>query len=156
MCEGKKECCCANGEECLSPQMEKLYEDAISNIQFLKRQQWMATNYTLVIFAALYGLKKEIAPHIGESNLGGSLLSMVAFLTLCAAIFTLNNQQASLRKFRRRLVYIYERYFTCEQREELALSLSQETKGHDFLWLLTATIVLAFAILMAIVWLPAA
>jgi hypothetical protein len=30
------------------------YKDAVDNIIFLKRQQWLATNYALLVYAAIF------------------------------------------------------------------------------------------------------
>jgi hypothetical protein len=35
------------------------YRDAVDNIIFLKRQQWVATNYALLVYAAIFVISAQ-------------------------------------------------------------------------------------------------
>jgi hypothetical protein len=39
-------------EQQMPVHVEAAYKDAVDNIIFLKRQQWVATNYALLVYAA--------------------------------------------------------------------------------------------------------
>jgi hypothetical protein len=43
----------------LSPQGEILYKAMHDQHNFLKKQQWVITNYGLLIYAAIFGLQKQ-------------------------------------------------------------------------------------------------
>jgi hypothetical protein len=40
-----------NGERQMPAHIEAAYRDAVDNIIIVKRQQWLATNYALVVYA---------------------------------------------------------------------------------------------------------
>ena len=44
----------ANAERQMPRHVEVAYKDAVENIVFLKRQQWLATNYVLLLYAAIF------------------------------------------------------------------------------------------------------
>ena len=44
----------ANAERQMPEHVEVAYRDAVDNIVFLKRQQWLATNYVLLLYAAIF------------------------------------------------------------------------------------------------------
>jgi hypothetical protein len=43
-----------NAERRMPEHVEVAYRDAVDNIVFLKRQQWLATNYILLLYAAIF------------------------------------------------------------------------------------------------------
>jgi hypothetical protein len=44
----------ANSERLMPEHIGAAYRDAVDNIIFLKRQQWLATNYVLLLYAAIF------------------------------------------------------------------------------------------------------
>jgi hypothetical protein len=40
-----------NGTRQMTTHVEAAYKDAVENINFLKRQQWVATNYAVLVYA---------------------------------------------------------------------------------------------------------
>src|SRR4029450_4651293 len=44
----------ANAERQMPEHVEAAYRDAVDNIFLLKRQQWLATNYVLLLYAAIF------------------------------------------------------------------------------------------------------
>jgi hypothetical protein len=44
----------ANAERQMPEHAAAAYRDAVDNIFFLKRQQWLATNYVLLLYAAIF------------------------------------------------------------------------------------------------------
>src|SRR5947208_12682515 len=41
-------------EQQMPVHVEAAYKDAVENIIFLKRQQWVATNYAVLVYAAIF------------------------------------------------------------------------------------------------------
>ena len=44
----------ANTERQMPEHVEAAYRDAVENILFLKRQRWLATNYVLLLYVAIF------------------------------------------------------------------------------------------------------
>ena len=44
----------ANAERQMPGHVEAAYRNAVDNIFFLKRQQWLATNYVLLLYVAIF------------------------------------------------------------------------------------------------------
>jgi hypothetical protein len=44
----------ANAERQMPEHVEAAYKDVVDNILFLKRQQWLATSYVLLLYAAIF------------------------------------------------------------------------------------------------------
>ena len=44
----------ANAERQTPGHVAAAYRDAVDNIVFLKRQQWLATNYVLLLYVAIF------------------------------------------------------------------------------------------------------
>jgi hypothetical protein len=40
--------------------VEAAYKDTVDNIIFLKRQQWVATNYALLVYAAIFVISGQL------------------------------------------------------------------------------------------------
>jgi hypothetical protein len=49
----------ANAERQMPEHAAAAYRDAVDNIFFLKRQQWLATNYVLLLYAAIFVISAE-------------------------------------------------------------------------------------------------
>jgi hypothetical protein len=45
-----------NAERQMPGHVTAAYRDAVDNIFFLKRQQWLATNYVLLLYAAIFAV----------------------------------------------------------------------------------------------------
>ncbi len=43
-----------NGGRQMAAHIEAAYKDAVENMLFLKRQQWVATNYAILVYAAIF------------------------------------------------------------------------------------------------------
>jgi hypothetical protein len=52
----------ANADREMPKHVEAAYRDAIDNILFLKRQQWVATNYALLVYAAIFVISAQFFP----------------------------------------------------------------------------------------------
>src|SRR6266540_1014860 len=91
-------------EQQMPVHVEAAYKDAVDNIIFLKRQQWVATNYALLVYAAI-------------------------FVIHCYVIFVF---QRAIDKFRSRLYWIYKTYFNREEQVGLELPLGPQSPWGQF------------------------
>jgi hypothetical protein len=96
-------------------QIEVAYKDAVDNLMFLKRQQWLVTNYSLLAQGAILFASKEAGPNMQ------SLLVFFAIVACIVSLVVILLIQGSMTKFRQRLRSIYEVYFTERERETLWL-----------------------------------
>jgi len=51
----------ANAAQQMPEHVGTAYKDAVDNIIFLKRQQWLATNYALLVYAAIFVISAHLA-----------------------------------------------------------------------------------------------
>jgi hypothetical protein len=105
----------------MSPQMVQAYKDAVDNLMFLKRQQWLFANYSLLAQAALIFISREgvITP-----NWRSGLIVMTIVVTVFG-LGAITGAQASMTKFRQRLDYIYRNYFSEPERKEMEMNLGR-------------------------------
>jgi hypothetical protein len=105
-----------------------VYEDALANIMFLKQQQWMTTNYTILIYAAIFAIANLIPLYDWEIHvLAGFVMS-----SFFVSNVILDRMQRSLSKFRSRLIFINSVYFTDEERVGLNAKVEPKSYYHDW------------------------
>jgi hypothetical protein len=99
------------------------YKDSVDNIIFLKRQQWVATNYVLLLYAAIFLISAEYFPRTDFSRNTLGIVAIVAFFIhwYMMALF-----QSAIEKFRARLYWIYRTYFNGEEQNRLDLPVGPE------------------------------
>jgi hypothetical protein len=86
----------------LPSHIQVVYEDALANIMFLKQQQWVTTNYTILIYAAIFAIANLIPLYDWEIHvLAGFVMS-----SFFVSNVILDRMQRSLSKFRSRLIFI--------------------------------------------------
>ena len=68
----------ANAERQMPKHVEVAYRDAVDNVVFLKRQQWLATNYVLLLYAAICNQLTTLA---GLVKIGLAQLQLVRSLS---------------------------------------------------------------------------
>jgi hypothetical protein len=120
-----------------TPQMprhvEAAYKDAVDNIAFNKKQQWAATNYAILVYAAIFVVS---ANYFSRNDMVRALLGVLTLLTFLYHLYLLKLFQDAITSFRSRLAWIYRTYFTTE--EQAGLNLSLEPKPYlyqAFVWL---------------------
>jgi hypothetical protein len=96
--------------------VEIAYKDAVDNIIFYKRQQWMATNYTILVYAAIFVLS---ARFFSRTDMARGLLGVLTGLAFLYHLYMLRLLQDAITSFRLRLAWIYRIYFTAEERSGL-------------------------------------
>jgi hypothetical protein len=84
--------------------IELVYQDAVENLRFFKQQQWTVTNYAFLTYAALIALAQ-----LTEAS--KDLLLVAVWLVFVYSVFVLASFMWSIGKFRRRVKWIYGKFF---------------------------------------------
>jgi hypothetical protein len=100
--------------------VEAAYKDAVDNIIFLKRQQWVATNYALLVYAAIFVISAE---YFSRTDFARNSLGIIAIATFLIHWYVIFVFQRAIDKFRSRLYWIYRTYFNVEEQTALDLPL---------------------------------
>jgi cellobiose-specific phosphotransferase system component IIC len=110
----------ANAERQMPGHVEAAYKDAVDNIIFLKRQQWVATNYALLVYAAIFVIS---AQYFSRTDFARNSLGIVALATFFIHWYMMYVFQRAIDKFRARLYWIYRTYFNGDEQAGLDLPL---------------------------------
>jgi cellobiose-specific phosphotransferase system component IIC len=127
----------ANAERQMPGHVEAAYKDAVDNIIFLKRQQWVATNYALLVYAAIFVIS---AQYFSRTDFARNSLGIVALATFFIHWYTMYVFQRAIDKFRARLYWIYRTYFNGDEQAGLDLPLRPESSWVQ--WQVAAGLVL--------------
>ena len=100
------------------------YRDAVDNIIFLKRQQWVATNYALIVYAAIFVIS---AQYFSRTDFARNTLGIVAIVAFFIHWYMMFVFQSAIEKFRARLYWIYRTYFNREEQAGLDLPLRPQS-----------------------------
>jgi len=101
------------------------YKAAVDNILFLKRQQWLATNYALILYAAIFVIS---AHYFSRTDFARNWLGLLTIATFFIHWYMLNTFQRAIVRFRDRLLWIYSTYFSGEERAGLYVQM--EPRSH--------------------------
>jgi hypothetical protein len=115
----------------MSPHVQAAYKDAVDNVIFHKRQQWVATNYALLIYAAIFVIS---ASFFSRTDVARGWLGFLVVLTFVYHLVTIYLLQDSVTRFRDRLDWIYRTYFSRE--EQAGLKLWPEPKPSLYEWII--------------------
>jgi hypothetical protein len=118
----------ANGERPMPGHVEAAYEEAVGNVLYLKRQQWLATNYALLIYVVIFAVS---AHYFSRTDVARNWLGIITIVTFFVHWYMLNSFQAAIDKFRSRLTWIYRTYFTAEERSGLDLQLEPRSNWYQ-------------------------
>jgi hypothetical protein len=132
----------------MSEGVKILYKGAIDNIIFLKRQQWVITNYALVVYAAVITIAKNAT--INE-KWALSILAVAAWLygTWCMV-----HTQRSLTKLRGSIFHIYQTFFTEDERRAFD-TWKEKPDFHytpEFIYGLVITHIVAISVTIYLLW----
>jgi hypothetical protein len=94
------------------------YEDAVKNVMFFKRQQWVATNYAVLVYAALFVISAE---YFSRTDFARNWLGIFAIATFIFHLYVLYSFDVAISKFREGLDWIYRNYFTGVEQTNLKL-----------------------------------
>jgi hypothetical protein len=112
-----------NPERQMPEHIGAAYRDAVDNIIFLKRQQWVATNYALIVYAAIFVIS---AQYFSRTDFARNTLGIVAIVAFFIHWYMMVLFQSAIEKFRSRLYWIYRTYFNGEEQTELNLPVAPE------------------------------
>jgi len=108
----------ANAGQGMPTHVGVAYKDAVENIIFLKRQQWLATNYALLVYAAIFVIS---AHYFSRTDVARNWLGILTIATFVVHWGMLHLFQRAIETFRDRLDWIYRSYFSEEERVGLDL-----------------------------------
>jgi amino acid permease len=114
----------ANAERQMPGHVEAAYKDAVDNIIFLKRQQWVATNYALLVYAAIFVISAQYFSRTDFARNSFGIVAIATFLIHCYIMFVF---QRAIDKFRSRLYWIYRTCFSGEEQAGLDLPLGPQS-----------------------------
>jgi hypothetical protein len=109
-----------NGARQMTAHVEAAYKDAVENINFLKRQQWVATNYAVLVYAAIFVIS---GTYFSRTDFARNMLGIVTLVTFGIHWYMIYVFQRGIDSYRRRLNWVYQTYFSREERVGLDLPL---------------------------------
>jgi hypothetical protein len=101
------------------------YTAAVDNILFLRRQQWLVTNYALLLYGAIFIIS---AHFFNRTDAARNWLGVLTIGTFFVHWYMLNSFQLAIIRFRGRLRWIYNAYFSSEELAGLGAPL--EARPH--------------------------
>ena len=102
------------------------YKHAEDNIIFLKKQQWVATNYALLVYAAIFVISAQFFQRTDFARNSLGIVAIATFLIHCYMMFVF---QRAIEKCKARLYWIYRTYFNGEEQAGLDLPLEPQPPG---------------------------
>ena len=93
--------------------IEIFYKDALDNIAFLKKQEWVIAGYGIAVHAAIWTISIRLNSPV--------LLIAAVWLAVIYAVVILGNFYFGIEKFRRRLKWIYQNYFDKNEQDGMDL-----------------------------------
>ena len=105
----------------MSQGVATIYRALFEELRFAKQQQWMATNYLLVVLAAIFGIGKAIEPAIEHLTVCEKVIATFLLLTVVGfGYYVLINLQLYMGRTRKRLDDIHDsKFFSPEERKVL-------------------------------------
>src|SRR5262249_5818583 len=95
---------------------------------FLKTQQWLATNYVLLLYAAIFVIS---ARYFNRTDAARNWLGGITIGAFFVPWYMWSLLQRSIEKFRNRLGWIYQTYFSAEERSGLDLQPEPRSYWHQ-------------------------
>jgi hypothetical protein len=110
----------ANATQEMPRHVEVTYRHALNSIRFHKIQQWMATNYAILVYVGIFVLS---ARFFSRNDTVRGLLGVLVILTFLYHLYVLKLLQDGVKSFRLRLEWIYRTYFTADELSGLNVPL---------------------------------
>src|SRR5262249_14096881 len=89
-----------NAERQMPGHVNAAYRDAVENILFLKRQRWLATNYVLLLYVAIFVIS---AHYFSRTDVARNWLGVITIAAFVVHWCVLHLFQRSIEKFRKSL-----------------------------------------------------
>jgi hypothetical protein len=135
----------------MTKRIEMVYKDAVDNLMFIKREVWRITYYATAAYVALFTAAKAIDAEFYDRL----VFSGVAIAIGALSGLMLKSYADTLEKFRERLAWIYETYFSSNEQE--GLGLLQPKSRFDrfgFIQALIAACIAGAVVAVLVIWLP--
>ena len=88
----------------MSQGVATIYRALFEELRFAKQQQWMTTNYLLVVLAAIFGIGKAIEPAIEHLTVCEKVIATFLLLTAVGfGYYVLIDLQRYIGRIRKRL-----------------------------------------------------
>ena len=97
----------------MSPQVGNIQNSLYAAIEFSKKQQWVITNYVILVYGAIFGLSKW------ATNFEKNILTGLVFVACVYACFLLISIQGDLGRYRSQLESIHNHWLSPDEREKL-------------------------------------
>jgi len=120
----------------MPPHVQSAYKDAVDKVIFHNRQQWVATNYALLIYAAIFVIS---ARFFSPTDVARGWLGFLVVLTFVYQLVAIYLLQDRVTRFRARLDWIYNTYFSRD--EQAGLKLWPEPKPFLYEWIVPVGLV---------------
>jgi hypothetical protein len=117
-----------NAERQMPGHVKAAYRDAVENIFFLKRQQWLATTYVLLLYVAIFVIS---AQYFSRTDVARNWLGVITIAAFVVHWWTLHSFQRSIETFRNRLAWVYSTYFSEDERAGLELRLEPRSYWYE-------------------------
>lgn len=127
--------------------IEIVYKDALDNIAFLKKQQWIITGYGIAVFAALFAIAERVKPSVN----GRVVLIGLALLAAGYGFMVLIGFYSAMKKFRDRLDWIYRNFFDASEQDGLRLGRIR-THEYAFVGGLSGSLVIGAIVASIAIW----
>jgi hypothetical protein len=128
--------------------IEIVYRDALDNINFIKKQEWIVAGYGLTVHAAAIAIWKQYELHTCLRR----VLTATIVLAAIYGIAVLIGYAQGLTKWRRRLNWIYQNYFDDRERADMALGQRPALTETIFLGGLSLTLIASATIALIVLW----
>jgi hypothetical protein len=94
----------------------------------MKRQQWLATNYVLLLYVAIFVIS---AHYFSRTDVARNWLGAITIAAFVIHWWTLHSFQRSIETFRNRLAWVYRSYFSEDERAGLDLRLEPRAYWYE-------------------------
>jgi hypothetical protein len=104
------------------------YKGAGESILFLKRQQWLATNYALLLYVAIFVIS---AHYFSRTDFARNWLGVLTIVVFIVHWYMMHLFQSEIAKLRDRLNWMYRTYFSADERAGLDVQLEPKSYWHQ-------------------------
>ena len=114
-----------------SPSIAAIYQEDTTQLRFMKQQQWVITNYFLLVLAAIFGIYTTIDVY-DPYFVGAAVVLFILGAVLAIAL--LLQIQCGMKRSRDRLTKIVEHYIEKPDRECIGLSTREKPMAYDVIF----------------------
>ena len=122
----------------MSPHVSAVFKELFEEIKSAKQQQWIITNYGVLILAAIYAVGHQLPAGVTHLHSKLKFLAILAFAIAAVGSFFLLRIQWHMARSRHRSDKLHKTYFTPNELSDIGLTddeinnLGDETWWHYF------------------------